>query len=297
MDHVFLLPCDSVTTRKPTHLATLLGSCVSVCLSNPTQRTAGMNHYMLPVATSTSEPGKYGDTSIRQMLQTLFTLDADPKHYKARVYGGGKVIGHLGTLGDIGARNIDVARRMLEAYSIRISYEDVGGSKGRRIDFNTETDAIDCRVVGVGSSGSRRSVTAEVHTRVLIVDDSAVTRRLIRRGLESCAGIKVVGEASNAFEARDQVLSQNPDVLALDVEMPRLDGLAFLRQLMIHLSKPVVVLSSLATPGSDLVAHARAAGAVDVIDKARLEPAKGLDGIRNVLAPALVRAARSRQSK
>ena len=58
----FLLPGDSVTTRKPMLLATLLGSCVSVCLSNPQRRTAGMNHYMLPDAPDQQDPGRYGDT-------------------------------------------------------------------------------------------------------------------------------------------------------------------------------------------------------------------------------------------
>ena len=70
-----------------------------------------------------------------------------------------------------------------------------------------------------------------------------------------------------------------------------------MRQLMKHMPKPVVAMSSLAPPGSELEARALAAGAVEVIEKARLEPAKGLDGIRNVLAPALRRAARHLPAK
>jgi two-component system chemotaxis response regulator CheB len=116
-------------------------------------------------------------------------------------------------------------------------------------------------------------------------------------GLEGAAGIVIVGEAGNAFEARDQVLSLDPDALTLDIEMPKIDGVTFLRQLMKHMPKPVVVMSSLATPGSELEARALAAGAVEVIDKGRLEPAKGLDGIRNILAPALRRAAQHRTEK
>lgn len=291
MDQQFLLPGDLITTRKPAHLATLLGSCVSVCLSNGFQRIAGMNHYMLPEAAKNDDPGRYGDTSIRQLVKTLFALDADPGHYSARLYGGGRVIGHLGALGDIGARNIELARRMLAEYRIRIVHEDVGGSKGRRIDFYTQTDVIECRVVGVSSP---RSSTGRSVARVLIVDDSPVARRVLKMGLEGVPGLSVVGEAGNAFEARDQVLSLDPDVITLDVEMPQVDGVTFLRQLMKHLPKPVVVMSSLATPGSELEKRALAAGACEVIAKGRLEPAKGLDGVRNILGPALRRAAARR---
>jgi two-component system, chemotaxis family, protein-glutamate methylesterase/glutaminase len=293
VDQQFLLPGDLVTTRKAAHLATLLGSCVSVCLSNGFQRIAGMNHFMLPEAGSSSDRGRYGDTSIRQLVKTLFALDAEPAHYRARLYGGARVIGHLGAMGDIGARNVELARRMLAELRIPILHEEVGGTKGRRIDFNTENDVIECRVVGVTGSSSSKLRRA-VATRVLIVDDSPVARRVLKMGLEGAPGIVVVGEAGNAFEARDQVLSLDPDVLTLDIEMPQVDGVTFLRQLMKHMPKPVVVMSSLATAGSEIEARARAAGAIEVIDKARLEPAKGLEGIRSILAPALRRAARHR---
>jgi chemotaxis response regulator CheB len=79
--------------------------------------------------------------------------------------------------------------------------------------------------------------------------------------------------------------------------LPKIDGVTFQRQLIKHMPKPVLVMPSLAIPGSELEARALAAGAVEVIDKGRLEPAKGLDGVRNVLAPALRRAAKHRPAK
>jgi two-component system chemotaxis response regulator CheB len=289
MEQQFLLPGDSVTTRKPMHLATLLGSCVSVCLSNPFKHTAGMNHYMLPVAPDPSEAGRYGDTSIRRMVATLFALDPDPKHYRARIYGGGNVLGHLGALGDIGERNIEIARKFLGDLRIAVHDQQVGGTKGRRVNFNTETDMIDCRVVGVNAGPPERM--SDRTTRVLIVDDSPVARRVLRAGLEGCEGISIVGEAGNPFEARDQILSTDPDVLTLDIEMPRMDGVTFLTHLMKYLPKPVIVMSALATPGSDVERRARAAGAFEVFDKGRLELQDSPQIIRQVLAPALRRAA------
>lgn len=291
MEQQFLLPGDYVTTRKPMHLATLLGSCVSVCLTNVWQRTAGMNHYMLPEAAPGGDAGRYGDTAIHLIVKALFALDADPKHYRARVYGGGKVIGHLGAFGEIGNRNIEMARALLHDLGIVISHQDVGGSRGRRIDFNTSTGVIDCRQVGVDVA---RRTPAARNARVLIVDDSALARGVIKEGLTRCEGISIVGEASSAFEARDQILSLDPDVLTLAAEMPQIDGISFLRQLMKHLPKPVVVMSTLAKPGSELESRARAAGAFEVFDKGRFESSQGLDVVRQVLAPILRRAALSR---
>lgn len=291
MEQQFLLPSDCVTTRKPMHLATLLGSCVSVCLSNAFRRVAGMNHFMLPELTPGGEVGRYGDSSTVGMIKALFALDPDATHYRAFLYGGGRVIGHLGALGDIGARNIEMARKLLLARGIAIAHEDVGGSRGRRIDFNTETGIVQCRMVGASAPP-----TPQPRIRVLLVDDSAVTRRMLRRGLESCEDILVVGEASNAFDARDHVLTLNPDVLTLDMEMPQVDGLTFLRQLMKHFPKPVVVLSSLTTPGSELAQRARTAGAFDVLDKLSLDAATGENPVVRLLAP-IVRRAASLRSK
>jgi chemotaxis protein CheD len=148
VDQLFLLPGDIVVTRKPTLLTTLLGSCVSVCLSNSLQHIAGMNHYMLPEAPGSPELGHYGDTSIRKVVEAMFAFDAHPSHYRARVYGGGSIIGTPGTLGDIGARNVELARRVLAFFGLTIEQQEVGGSKGRRIRFNTQTDVIECHLVG-----------------------------------------------------------------------------------------------------------------------------------------------------
>jgi two-component system chemotaxis response regulator CheB len=294
MDHQFLLPGDTATARSPTHLATLLGSCVSVCLSNAFQRVAGMNHYMLPEAIAGGDAGHYGDTSIRNLVRTLYALDADPRHYRARIYGGGNVIGALGALGDIGTRNIEVARRVLGELCIGIQHEEVGGNRGRRIDFDTQTDVIHCRLVGLDGPTVRPPTSQAALARVLVVDESSAMRRVIRLGLSGCEGIAMVGEASNAFEARDRVLSLDPDVLTLDIELSPIDGATFLRQLMKHRPKPVVVMSSLVGVGSEFEARMRAAGAFEVMDKACLQPCHGLDGVRSVLAPILRRAASSR---
>jgi two-component system chemotaxis response regulator CheB len=103
--------------------------------------------------------------------------------------------------------------------------------------------------------------------RVLVVDDSSVVRHAISSALSRDPEIEVAGTASNPYEARDMILSLNPDVLTLDIEMPRMDGLTFMRILQKHRPTPVVVVSSLTPTGSRVALDALEAGAVDVMGK------------------------------
>jgi len=81
--------------------------------------------------------------------------------------------------------------------------------------------------------------------RVLVVDDSAIVRKILTERLNSVKGIEVCGTACDPFMARDKIISLKPDVLTLDIEMPRMDGLTFLGKLMKHYPIPVIVVSSL----------------------------------------------------
>lgn len=103
--------------------------------------------------------------------------------------------------------------------------------------------------------------------RVLVVDDSAVVRRVLAQELARDPAVEVIGTAPDPFVARDIVVRDNPDVLTLDIEMPRMDGLSFLRKLMKHHPMPVVVVSSLTPRGGELALEAMASGAVEVLCK------------------------------
>ena len=97
--------------------------------------------------------------------------------------------------------------------------------------------------------------------RVLIVDDSAVVRQLLTRDLNAVPGIEVVGGAPDPYVARDMVVKLKPDVMTLDVEMPRMDGITFLKLLMRHRPTPAIVVSSLTPVGSRTAIEAMEAGA------------------------------------
>src|SRR5579859_2903438 len=110
------------------------------------------------------------------------------------------------------------------------------------------------------STGNRR-------IRVLIVDDSALVRSLLTDILRTDPAIEVVGVASDAHVAREKIKQLNPDVLTLDVEMPKMDGITFLKNLMRLRPMPVVMVSSLTERGADVTLDALAIGAVDFFTK------------------------------
>ena len=103
--------------------------------------------------------------------------------------------------------------------------------------------------------------------KVLIVDDSAAVRLFLQRELTKDSGIEVVGTAIDPFVARDKIVKLKPDVITLDIEMPRMDGLTFLRKLMEHFPIPVVVISAYTPKGAKTTLEALEAGAVDVMPK------------------------------
>ncbi len=110
--------------------------------------------------------------------------------------------------------------------------------------------------------------TAEIRpVRVLIVDDSALVRKLLSLGLRRDPGIEVVGLAGDPYRARDLLVELEPDVMTLDVEMPRMDGVTFLRRFMPVKPTPTVVISSLTQEGKRITLEALEAGAVDVVAK------------------------------
>ena len=103
--------------------------------------------------------------------------------------------------------------------------------------------------------------------RVLIVDDSAIVRKVLTDALLPEPDIEVVGTAPDPFVARDKILSLQPDVITLDIEMPRMDGVTFLKKLMHYHPLPVIVISSLGSSSSRVALEALDAGAIDVVAK------------------------------
>ncbi|MGA9672074.1 MAG: chemotaxis response regulator protein-glutamate methylesterase [Terracidiphilus sp.] len=127
--------------------------------------------------------------------------------------------------------------------------------------------------------------------RVLIVDDSAVVRQTLREVLSSDPEIEVIATAGDPFVAADRIAEQEPDVITLDIEMPRMDGLTFLQKIMSQHPIPVVICSSLADDGAQSTLRALEYGAVDIITKPRLGTKGFLEDSRIEICDAIKAAA------
>ncbi len=130
--------------------------------------------------------------------------------------------------------------------------------------------------------------------RVLIVDDSATVRQTLADILAADPGIEVLGIASDPFVAAARIRDEVPDVITLDVEMPRMDGITFLRKLMAQHPIPVVMCSSLVEDGSETLMQALEAGAVDIILKPRLGVSSHLTEARTHICEVVKGAAQAR---
>ncbi len=126
--------------------------------------------------------------------------------------------------------------------------------------------------------------------KVLVVDDSALVRKLLSAILDRAPGIEVVGTANDPYAAREKIKRLNPDVITLDIEMPRMDGLTFLENLMRLRPMPVVMVSSLTQRGADVTLRSLELGAVDFVAKPRIDIAGTLADYEDELI-AKVRAA------
>jgi len=130
--------------------------------------------------------------------------------------------------------------------------------------------------------------------RVLIVDDSAVVRQSLSDVLSGDPEIKVIGTASDPFVAAERISQQVPDVITLDIEMPRMDGLTFLQQIMAQHPIPVVICSSLAEEGAQSTLRALELGAVDIVAKPRFGTRQFLEDSRIAICEAVKAAAEVR---
>jgi len=130
--------------------------------------------------------------------------------------------------------------------------------------------------------------------KVLIIDDSALVRALLTRILGADAALEVVGTAPDAFVAREKIKALEPDVLTLDVEMPRMDGLQFLRNLMRLRPMPVVMCSSLTERGAAVTLSALELGAIDFVTKPKTDIAHGMDAYGAEIIGKVKTAAKAR---
>ncbi len=133
--------------------------------------------------------------------------------------------------------------------------------------------------------------------KVLIVDDSALIRSMLTRVLSAAPDINVVGGATDPFDAREMIIKHRPDVIILDIEMPRMDGLTFLKKLMTHYPVPVIMCSGVAPASSRAALEAVESGAVDVVTKPASGDKQALQALGDDLVDKVRAAAMSRPAR
>ncbi|UYL10077.1 response regulator [Bdellovibrio sp. SKB1291214] len=272
MNSHYLFPGKYAAFKEETVISTLLGSCVAVAIYDPTTKIGGLNHYLLPDAQPNErQNSRYGNHAIQMLVDDCLRLGANRSQLQAKVYGGGNVIS-VSSLGDaIGKRNIELAEKMLFEMGIPVVDKNVGGESARTIKFNTGTGTILHNTTKEGSaeapvdvSGFKRLAVAKA-VKVLVVDDSATVRTLFSN-IFNKSGLEVVGAAADAYQARDLIVNKKPDVMTLDIEMPKMSGVMFLEKIMKHHPIPVVMVSSLANTG-EAALKSLDLGAVEFVHK------------------------------
>ena len=134
-------------------------------------------------------------------------------------------------------------------------------------------------------------------TRVVVVDDSALVRSLLTEIINRQPDMECVGSASDPFAAREMIRNLNPDVITLDVEMPRMDGIDFLSKLMRLRPMPVVMVSTLTERGAEVTMRALELGAVDFVAKPKIGVTDGLKQLADEITEKVRTASKARVSK
>jgi len=135
---------------KPTEISTVLGSCIAVCIYDKVEMIGGMNHYLVPLWNENGlQSPKYGNISIPRLIENMLNLGCQKHNLEAKVFGGGNVIEVSQEDMMIGRKNILIAKELLREYNIKITAQDVGGTRGRKILMRTDTGKIFLRYTGV----------------------------------------------------------------------------------------------------------------------------------------------------
>jgi len=137
---LYLHPGEFAVAGVPCTITTILGSCVSVCLHDPTTHLGGLNHFLLPTAPAHDQTARYGDVALLQLIAMLESHGVHRNRLTATVIGGACVLdAYHGVRGHIGSQNVRAALRMLMEQRIAVSTTLVGGARARKLRFRPDT--------------------------------------------------------------------------------------------------------------------------------------------------------------
>ena len=267
-----LMVGELIVSDEPCVIATTLGSCVSVALFSD-DGVGGLIHYAHPRAPAdvTDEDAfRYGDFALPTLIEEIIRRTGDqPARLHAKIVGGADVRGEAPTAGPA---NVRFAREYLASRGISVVGEATGGPLGRRVLFHTDGGRLQVAPIAPIAAAVATSPAATLARprRVLIVDDSKTIRDLLSRVLNEDPELEIIGQAADAIEAEAMLNRLNPDVITLDIHMPKMTGTEWLERLLPRRPIPVVMISSLQMQEGNEVFRALELGAVDYIQKPSL---------------------------
>lgn len=267
---LYLNISEMIVTGDNVVISTVLGSCISVCIFSQSAKVGGMIHYALPeapVAVDSGEALRYGNIAIPTLIQELKRfVGTTPKDLMAKVVGGASEINSMTSPYPVGSDNIKVAKKLLSQHGIPIVGESTGDLHGRKVLFHIPSGRL--QVAKIKKKVS--PVSPPARTKVLIVDDSKTIRDLLHRILKEDPGLEVIGAAADPVEAASMITKEKPDVITLDIHMPKMTGVEWLESLLPVNPIPVVMISSLQLKEGNDVFRALELGAIDYIQKPSL---------------------------
>ncbi len=140
----YIKSSEICVVTEATMLRTVVGSCVAVCMFDREKKIAGMNHFLLPrllAGADKSQKGKFGDLAIPELLRQMKRRGAEPENIVAKIAGGASVLS-ISSHNHVPLENVKSARTALNKLGICIVSQDVGGSKGRKVEFDTATGHV-----------------------------------------------------------------------------------------------------------------------------------------------------------
>ncbi len=306
MNFHFLQPGELFISKDPLNIKTLLGSCIAVCIWDKRQHLGGINHYLLPepqTPIKKSEENKYACFAIPSLLRELKNrYHCRKEDLIVKIIGGASIYQskELSQQLNVGQFNIQAAHEILKKFHLSITASHVGGLQGRQILFNTLTGELRFQKIansklaatGLAATGtdtrypikptssnlsSHISLAKETSKslqkktiRVLIIDDSKPVRLLLRRLIEQNPSFEVVGEAEDPYAAMEFRRKNKVDVITLDINMPKMDGVTYLKSYARTQPIPTIMITDYNISSSGPVFEALENGAFDYLKKPAL---------------------------
>lgn len=268
MNKVFLKPGEIYFDFNESEVTTILGSCVSVCLFDTKLKVGAINHVVLPHNQISSnavnlDNMQFADLATIEILKLMKGYGSKKENLVVKIIGGASSfnLAYESQDANVGARNIAAVKEVLSKFKLEITSLSCGGSFGRKLKFNTRTGEIQYKTF------KEKNTNVLEQIKVLIVDDSKTIRQILRKIIEKGKKFEVIGEAENPYEAMEICKVNKPDVMTLDLNMPKMNGVTYLKYFMQNDPIATIVITDYSLKTCGPVFDALESGAVDYIKK------------------------------